>query len=485
MFEIADQVVCVGEMTMPIDFSGYNAPTGTTYYWTVEGDEIGLPLTGGAGNIPSFVITGAGTVTVEVTPDYTNASAQCEGTSIFFTITSYERPIMFPIADITLCAGTPIEVPAFESDVEDATFTWRYVSGDNVGCMLDDDDLCEFTLPLTGNGDFPEGYIAVNYGITPAVATYAVKANGGAHCDGQEIFFTITVAPAPHVDWVENKAYCANTPVSEYTFSGTVPETTYVWTFIGGDNIGLVGSGTGSMPPFTTINNNTDKVLTAHYHVTATYNLNGVICGGQVQEFSISVLPNATITNLVSGVYCHLDFVDEMPFAGVATSWKWMQIAGENVGIEPNSGEGISFPFFQVKNFGNTPIAATFKVVPYYEVEGISCSGVEGYFTIMVNPQPYLNTVPGDMTYCHGAQVAPYTFSGTYNAVYRWTQEGSIQGIPSSGIGPIPGFVAYNYGNDMITAKFTVWAEYNNYDGTICKSEEQSFNINILPNADG
>jgi hypothetical protein len=482
---VADQHVCVGDMTATIQFGALNAPIGTVFYWENDNTNIGLAPSGVGDHIAPFPVQAAEMATITVTADYTNASVSCgDGQSVTtFTITGYERPIMTPIEDITLCAGYDVVVPAFESTFEDAIFTWRYVSGQNIG--LDE---------LTGEGDFPV-FLAVNNGIAPATATYGVTAYNfyivdGVDtillCNGPEIFFDITVIPMPHIDPVANKAYCANTAVPKFDFSGTVPGAIFTWTFVSGDYIGNLSlTGTGFMPPFTTVDNNTDHVLTAIYRVSATYNFNGVPCGDEMQEFTISVLPNATITNLLNGVYCHGDYVEEFDFEGVATIWRWVQVEGQEIGLEQNSGEGNSFPAFFAKNESNIPITALYKVTPYYEVEGISCPGAEGYFTIMVNPQPFINTVP-DMIFCDKTHVPAYEFSGTYGAVYHWefVSGDPIGGtIPNSGIGAFPSFYAYNDTNDIITANFKVWSEYNNYDGTICKSVEQLFSISVLPTA--
>ena len=511
---IPSQNVCVGDWTAPVTFGAVNAPAGTIFQWTLDPagttGNIGFNETAGSGSFPTFLAAGKGKIKIDVVAIYPDGSVSCSGQGASFTIESYIRPVMTPIEDLTICVSNDvcgwdyttqppslIEIPAFTSSVNDATYTWRYVSGDIIGCVytwvVDPSDptqgcwVCSGeNLPLNGIGNFPTGFSAVNNGIAPAIATYAVKANGGAHCDGEEIFFTITVNPTPHVDPVANKPYCSNTWVAPYVFTGSVPNANYAWTVLpGSDFIGLVpGSGTESMPHFTTIDNNTDQVLTAYYRVTASYTYNSVVCGGEFQDFSISVFPNATITNLQSAVYCHDgEYVPQFPFEGVATIWRWTQIAGQNIGIA-SSGEGQYFPGFQPINLGNTPISASFKVVAYYEADGISCQGAEGYFVIDVNPTPFLNTVPSEMVYCAKEVVSAYQFSGSAGAIYYWERTGGDPiGTPNSGTGQFPSFSAVNNTNDILTATFKVWAEYNNYNGEKCPSAVQHFSISILPTA--
>ena len=506
--QVEDIEVCAGTALPTIHFQG-NVP-GTQFMWKItetepEGAYIGLGDEGW-GDITSFITQNDEgvpiVVTVTVYPIFGSGISTCEGAEeMHFTITVDPMPVIDPVIDQTYCAGTIVEGFEFtNSTVEPdyVVYTWTQISGQSIGKMeveVWDEDLQDWIwvwvpLPTSGTGDFPT-FTAVNDGINPMTAEYEVIATVGV-CESAPIYFTITVVPTPHLDPVANRAYCAGTQVDEYCFSGTVPGATYVWTFMGGDNIAgpsYPGSGTGCMPPFTAIDNNTDHVLTAHYQVVVTYMYNGVACGGEMQEFTISVLPKATITNLDNKVYCHNEWVDDIAmFEGVATRWEWIQIAGPNIGDIPNNGEvPPAFPQFYAKNYGNTPIEAVYKVIPYYEVEGVSCSGVEGYFTITVNPTPaFTTTVPDEIVYCNNTHVSKYEFDATYGALIRWARTdmpggANIGDIPSSGMGPLPEFYTANDTNDILTAYFKVWAEYRNNDGTICASDEYDFSISVLP----
>ena len=419
-----------------------------------------------------------GNIEVEcTTPQTPDIELVCSGNEVKITVTITNVGIT-PETDV-------VAVISPEAGLTEIGYTVDPVGGIEYDADLDlwiiDEIAAEtaVTLVLT--------YMTVNTGTIPITLTHLVEIIeiAGSPVDdlGDEVY--VKVFPTPHLDIVLNKAYCSNTAIGEFEFSGSFPGANYQWTKIGGDYIGnLPNSGTGSMPPFTTIENNTGTVLTAYYQVVVSYNHNEILCGGETQEFSIGVMPNPTVINLQDFVYCHTDYVEIPLFDGVAITWKWEKINGQNIGAPGNSGEG-NFPSFFAENLGSTPITAFYEVTPYYITEGVSCKGDPGYFAITVNPQPFLNTVPAEMVYCNKSQVPAYNFSGTSDAVPHWEFVGGepISGVPNSGTGPFPSFVAINDTDDMITTTFKAWAEYKNSDGSVCASDKQLFNIIVLPTA--
>ena len=98
------------------------------------------------------------------------------------------------------------------------------------------------------------------------------------------------------MDNVEDVVLCNNeiSSIIEFTTSNTDGNTTYTWT---NDNtsIGLSSTGNGDIPSFTALNLSPITEV-ATITVTPTYENNGVVCIGDPQTFSISVLSEIEIT---------------------------------------------------------------------------------------------------------------------------------------------------------------------------------------------
>ena len=79
---VADQVLCVGELTNDILFTTTNTDGTTTYAWTNDNTAIGLAASG-IGDILSFVVAGSSSgseiATIKVTPTYENGGVTCVG----------------------------------------------------------------------------------------------------------------------------------------------------------------------------------------------------------------------------------------------------------------------------------------------------------------------------------------------------------------------------------------------------------------------
>jgi hypothetical protein len=85
---VANQLLCSGSQSTPVDFSGNVA--GTTFSWTNNQPSIGLAANG-TGDIPAFTAQNNGSnpvvATITVTPGATFQGVTCKGTPISFTVT--------------------------------------------------------------------------------------------------------------------------------------------------------------------------------------------------------------------------------------------------------------------------------------------------------------------------------------------------------------------------------------------------------------
>ena len=232
MDNVEDVVLCNNEISSIIEFTTPNTDGNTTYTWTNDNTSIGLSSTGN-GDIPSF-------------------TAVNEGISPFPVD---DRPI-----DVLSLVHVYVVLPSVfgvvNSIIEEISLLHSTTSS---------------TLSISGDG-------------------LTVMVNVSAET------FTITVNPSPEMDNVEDVVLCNNeiSSIIEFTTPNTDGNTTYTWT---NDNtsIGLSSTGNGDIPSFTALNLSPITEV-ATITVTPTYENNGVVCIGDPQTFSISVLSEIEIT---------------------------------------------------------------------------------------------------------------------------------------------------------------------------------------------
>ena len=289
---IDNQILCDGELTDPIQFTTLNTDGVSEYNWTNTNTSIGL-ASAGTGDIGSFSVvntsTSAQSATITVTPTYTNNGVICSGNSEQFTITV--NPSV-QVNDVTnyntiLCDGEFTPVYSFTTANTDGltTFNW---TNNNVAIGLAD----------SGEGGIPSFQVtnSTQSTINATITVIPSYENNGIICDGNAETFTILVNPSPEMDNVDDIVLCNNeiSTIIEFTTPNTDGNTTYTWT---NDNtsIGLSSFGNGDIPSFTAINLNPITEV-ATITVTPTYENNGIVCIGDPQTFSISVLSEIEIS---------------------------------------------------------------------------------------------------------------------------------------------------------------------------------------------
>ena len=289
---IDNQILCNDELTDPIQFTTLNTDGVTEYNWTNTNTSIGLP-SAGTGDIGSFSVVNTSTssqsATITVTPTYTNNGVICSGNPEQFTITVNPSAQVNGLADYNtiLCDGEFTPVYSFNTANTDGltTFSW---TNNNVAIGLAD----------SGQGGIPSFQVtnSTQSTISAIITVTPTYENNGIICDGNAETFTITVNPSPEMDNIEDVVLCNNeiSSIIEFTTPNTDGNTTYIWT---NDNtsIGLSSTGNGDIPSFTAVNLS-PITEAATITVTPTYENNGVVCMGDPQTFSISVLSEIEIT---------------------------------------------------------------------------------------------------------------------------------------------------------------------------------------------
>ena len=279
-------------MTDPIQFTTVNNDGVTEYNWTNSNALIGLPSTG-TGDIGSFSVvntsTTAQSATITVTPTYTNNGIVCSGNPEQFTITVNPSAQVNDITnyDTILCDGEFTPVYSFSTANSDGLTTFNWTNS-NVAIGLAD----------SGQGGIPSFQLTntTQSAISAIITVTPSYENNGNICDGDTESFTITVNPSANMDNVEDIVLCNNeiSSIINFTTSNIDGNTTYNWT---NDNtsIGLSSNGNGDIPSFAALNLSPITEV-ATITVIPTYENNGVVCVGNPQTFSISVLSEIEIT---------------------------------------------------------------------------------------------------------------------------------------------------------------------------------------------
>ncbi|OYZ45757.1 MAG: hypothetical protein B7Y19_08660, partial [Sphingobacteriales bacterium 24-40-4] len=135
------------------------------------------------------------------------------------------------------------------------------------------------------------------------------------------------------------------------------------------------------------------------------------------------------------------------------------------------SGTG-NIPSFTASNNTNTPITASISVTPSLN----GCPGQTYTFTITINPLPTV-TGPGNSVVCAGETVSAGNLINNIPATtYSWTNSNPAIGLPASGIGNVPSFIAANSSGSAISATITIIPSLNG-----CAGNPISYTITVNP----
>jgi gliding motility-associated-like protein len=443
----ANQTLCNNSNTAIINFSG--AVSGATYNWTNSNTAIGLAASG-SGNIPSFIATSNGASTATATITVTPTMNGCPGTPKTFTIIVNPVPDVVQPADQTLCNNSNTAAIVFSGAVSGTTYNWTN-NNPSIG------------LAASGSGNIPSFVIsnAVTSTVT-ATITVSPVING---CPGTPKTFTITVNPVPNVVQTPNQTLCNNSNTAPINFSGAVNNAVYNWTN-NNPSIGLASIGSGNIPSFTVLSNGANT-NTATIIVTPTFNG----CPGTPKTFTIIVNPMPDMAQPADQALCSGNFTAPINFTGAVagTVYTWTNTA-PSIGLAA-SGSG-NIPSFQAVTTNASVTNATITV----SIAANGCNAPSKTFMIAVNATP--NVVqPGDQSVCNGAVINAINFSGNVpGAVYKWTNNNTLIGLPASGTGDIASFTAVNKTNAPIKATITVLPTT-----TDCSGTAKVFDITINP----
>ena len=116
------------------------------------------------------------------------------------------------------------------------------------------------------------------------------------------------------------------------------------------------------------------------------------------------------------------------------------------------------YPSFVATNPGTAPVVATIVVTPHFSNGGKMCDGPTKTFTITVNPTAEADQPPSEVV-CKGENTTAVTFTTTSTGgvtTYTWANDQPTIGLPATGNGNIPSFVATNPGTAPVVAAIVV-----------------------------
>ncbi len=413
---ISNQYHCPGDHVPATLVSG--PVPGTTFFWSNSQPMIGLPESG-TGNVSAFTASNTTTLPVMGVITIQPVANGCTGSTKTYTVTVNPTPDVDPEENQVICHGYPTTAVVFSGTVTGTVYQWTN-SQPSIGLE-------------PGGSDSIPSFTAVNTGTVTVTAVITVTpefSNGDTKCSGTPMTFTITVKPSPSVTPISNQVHCHNAEVPATLVSGPVPGTTFEWT---NDNplIGLAGSGTGNILPFTASNTTTAPVQGV---VTITPEANG--CQGSTRTYTVTVNPTPDVGPEENQVVCHGYPTTAIVFSGTVTGtvYQWTN-SQPSIGLEP---EGVnSIPSFTAVNTGTVTVTAVITVTPVYSNGGTSCSGNSMTFTITVTPQLQAGSLTASQTICYGMTPELLTTTALSGGVppYLYDWEISTNGIEFTAIG--------------------------------------------------
>lgn len=443
----ANQTVCDGVTINAGNFT--STPVGATYSWTNSNTSIGLSASG-IGNTPSFTSSNTSTTVQSANITVTPSIGGCVGQASTYTVNVNPSPSVITPSNQSICSGSSSAALNFSSIPSGATFNWTNTST-SIG------------LSANGIGTIPS-FTALNAGTTSLSSTIQVvpTLNG---CSGNSGNFTITVLPIPSVNVLSNQVVCDGSTVPATLPQSNITGTTFSWTN-STTGIGLMGTGSTSIPAFTAVNSGSSVVIAS---IVVTPSLSG--CTGTAGTYTITVnpLPQAVLPS--AQVVCNGANVPSAALSSnpAGASYSWTNNLS-SIGLSA-SGTG-DIPGFVANNTTSGLVAATITVVPSLN----GCIGNSSNYTITVNPEASVS-LPANSEICAGSTVAASNFiSVPSGALFSWTNSDPSIGLSSSGNGNTTSFTAINGGLTSVLSTLTVLPTYNGCPGT-----SGSYTIKVKP----
>ena len=440
------------------------------YQWysnTVNSNSSGTLITGA--NSPSYIpsVSNNGSTYYYCVVSQGAANTGCSVASGTALITTSPAPAITtqPTSMQTACVGGTLSnlTVAYSGASSTPTYQWysNTVNTSSGGTPIPGANSASY-LPPNSTAATTYYYCVISF---PNISCTTISSNPGG----------VTIHPDPiiSVQPIANQAVCFGTTLGaplNISYTGGYGTPSYQWNLVDGSSITNVSTSATYLPGAYNVAD------TFYYNVVLSLSGNG--CDAQTSNLAeVIVMPIPIVDSVGFYLYCNADSSDLIEFEGPipGTTYSWIN---DNPGIGLSaSGFGNIMPF-EVTNLNNFGIIGNITVTPQLTTYNTTCSGVPVDFQIMVNPYQDVQD-PQDLVLCHGTGVNGVQFFGSA-LINNWTNDLPALGIPASGSGTLPAFLAVNNGTQPIVANLSVTPSFNAV--TTCPGDIETFTITILPN---
>jgi hypothetical protein len=268
----------------------------------------------------------------------------------------------------------------------------------------------------------------------------------------------VYVYPVAVMNPMANLTACPGQVLSPAAFGSVPAPASFSWVN-SNQQVGIPGSGNGSIASWNAPANNTLANLTATVTVTPTYNG----CVGTSSSFSVTVYPTPTVTNSpLNQTVCEGVATSPITFTsnlnGTSFAWSYL-VSGANLsGFNAGNGNNL-LPTMTVAHSGNVTQTITYSIIP---TSINNCAGSAVTYTININPNPTVTSVV-DQVICSGTST---TVSNYQNNVagggFTWSLlnaniPNTVTGfLAPSGAGQLAAVVVSNSGSQPYTLNYLI-----------------------------
>ncbi|RYE01144.1 MAG: hypothetical protein EOP50_02515, partial [Sphingobacteriales bacterium] len=422
---VSNQMVCNGNATAAIDFSGTAA---TGYTWTNDNSSIGIGAAG-TGNIASFAAQNSSNSVQTANLIVTAVNSGCNGLTTSFSIAVNASP------NATIAYATPIAERLGTAQVtQNGTTGGSYSS----------------TAGLSINAQTGAIDLAASTPGTYTV-TYTVAASGG--CAEYQTATQVTLLPFNATIAYGGSPFCSGTGTGTATRTGT-PGGTF------SASAGLViDAQTGAI----------DVAASASGNYPVQYSV-----GTDVAQTMVSIRPATLINSSSNQVLCAGAQTNEVALTGApGLTFSWTN-TNTAIGLAASGSDLV--PAFTATNNTATSTLATVTVTA---AGGTGCDLRKVMiYRYTVKPIPSVDAV-SNQTLCAGTSTAAATLSGPVaGTAYGWTNNNTTIGLGAIGTGDIASFGAQNNTGAIQTATVTVTPQ-----AAGCVGQPLSFTYTVSPSA--
>ena len=348
-----------------------------------------------------------------------NGTNACPGSASTVHVFVLPEPTITPIADLVLCHDETIN--SIPVNINIGAINWFH-TGDDIGLPYISD-----TTLLSPN-EIP-GFTSINNSssietlivhLLPSYTEIILPSNISKTCNGIEELVQITVNPIPSLNPLPDSIIlCPNVFSNIIQPSGPIIGSYYTWVnnwSISNSSISLAPNGTGTIPTFFGINNNSNAVI-SEIVVTPTFTTNSTSCYGENATIIVKIRPMPNVLNndifICSGENTNITLQSDSP-----SSFEWY--ADPNMDVLNETSSPIQTSINILDNLtllGSAQETVQYHVIPtsipaFYP---IGCEGPETIISVNVNPLPIVDFIALNPPYC---DLNPISFQNLSNGVY-------------------------------------------------------------------